>query len=219
MNIFIDIETIPGQAPGLLDDFRAAVKAPGQYTKPESIQKWLDENRESEARAQWLKTSFDGAVGQIVAISYATDLEGSTEFVTDLDPASENDLLQSVWTKLEELADNERVCIVGHNIIGFDIPFLWKRSIVHQARPPLWFPRNPKPWNDYVFDTMCEWDLDKRISMDNLCKALGIPGKGDISGADVWPMIQEGKFEEVARYCMADVNRTRKIHRAMTFQS
>lgn len=217
MNLFIDIETIPG--PGLLDEYKAAVKAPGQYSKPESIQKWLDDNRDQVAESEWLKTSFDGAVGQIVCISWACDLmgEGETHFVNDLEPGSERDLLNAVWDRLVEVVGKGKPRIVGHNVAAFDIPFIWKRSIVYGARPPLWFPRNPKPWAETVFDTMHQWDGEKRISMDNLCKALGIPGKGEISGADVWPMIKEGKFEEVAKYCQDDVNRTRSIFERMNF--
>ena len=217
MNLFLDIETIPSQSPQLLEDLRAAVKAPGQYSKPESIQKWLEDNREAVAQADLLKTSFDGAYGQIVAISWATDLEGETEFVQDLDLESEKGLLNSIWDRLVEVVKKNKPVIVGHNVAAFDIPFLWKRSIVHQTRPPIWFPRNPKPWSDSVFDTMHQWDGEKRISMDNLCKALGIPGKGEVTGADVWPMAQAGKFEEIARYCQDDVNRTREIYKRMTF--
>ena len=54
-------------------------------------------------------------------------------------------------------------------------------------------------------------------SMDRLCRLLGIPGKGDISGADVWPMVKAGKLAEVAEYCRGDVERTRALYNRMTF--
>lgn len=43
MNIYFDLETIPGQAPGLLEEFAKKVTAPAQYKKPESIAEWLKE--------------------------------------------------------------------------------------------------------------------------------------------------------------------------------
>lgn len=54
--------------------------------------------------------------------------------------------------------------------------------------------------------------------MDRLCRVLGIPGKGDgPSGADVWPMVQAGKLDEVTAYCRADVERTRSLYQRLTF--
>jgi predicted PolB exonuclease-like 3'-5' exonuclease len=66
---------------------------------------------------------------------------------------------------------------------------------------------------------MVQWDSQQRAggSMDRLCRLLGIPGKGDISGADVWPMVQSGRIQEVAKYCRDDVERTRAMHKRMTF--
>ena len=71
--VFFDIETIPCQLPGVLDEFKAAVTAPAQYKKPESIAEWLKENRDSEGEAAWLKTSFDGGMGHVVCIGLAVD--------------------------------------------------------------------------------------------------------------------------------------------------
>ena len=60
--------------------------------------------------------------------------------------------------------------------------------------------------------------MKDRISMDRLCKILGIPGKGDgPTGADVWPMVQAGRIDEVGEYCRQDVSRTREIHKRLTF--
>jgi hypothetical protein len=40
-----------------------------------------------------------------------------------------------------------------------------------------------------------------------------------MDGSMVWPMVQEGKFDEVANYCMSDVEAVRAIHKRMTFQT
>lgn len=211
--IFIDIETIPGQHEGLLDEYRAAVKAPGNYSKPESIKAWLDENREAIAQAEWQKTALDGAVGQIVCISWASHIEGQTHFVTSTDLVDEKEMLYTFWSDMNDREDT----IGGHNVASFDIPFLWARSIIHNVRPPAWFPRNPKPWYPEVYDTMHQWNPDKRISLDRLAKALGLPGKTG-KGSDVWPMVQEGKWDDIAAYCMADVNLTLAVYDRMTFK-
>jgi predicted PolB exonuclease-like 3'-5' exonuclease len=111
------------------------------------------------------------------------------------------------------------VTLVGHNAIGFDIPFLWKRAMILGVKPPREFPRSPKPWGESVIDTMLLWDSQQRAggSMDRICRLLGIPGKGDMDGSMVWPMYQAGRLTEIAHYCKGDVERTRSMHRRMTF--
>jgi predicted PolB exonuclease-like 3'-5' exonuclease len=214
---YFDIETVPAQDPAIRAELRAAVTAPGNYSKPESIQKWLDENRDAVGDEQWLKTSFDGGVGQCVCIGYALGADAPQTFsVGDLHPNTEASMLAGFF---EVLGSARHVQLVGHNIAGFDIPFLWKRAMVLGVKPSFNFPRNPKPWSELICDTLTLWDSQQRAggSMDRLCKLMGIPGKGDFSGADVWPAIERGEFERVAAYCRDDVERTRAMHRRMTF--
>jgi hypothetical protein len=223
-NIFLDIETIPCQRADIKADLLAAVKAPATYKKPESIDAWLAENREAEAEAALLKTSFDGGLGQIVCLSWAMD-EGDTRclIVSDLSPESERALLE-VWIQdMDELRKKRNYNaprFIGHNVAGFDLPFVWKRCVVLGLRPPAWLPHHPKPWGGEVFDTMTEWaGLKDRISLDRLCKVLGLPGKDDMTGADVWPYVQAGRLDEVAEYCRQDVRRVREIYQRMTFSN
>ena len=219
--IFFDIETIPSQLPGMRDEYIAAVSAPAKYSKPESIAEWLAANREAEGEAAWLKTSFDGGVGHVVCIGMAVGDEPATSYQVPADYCGSRDgertILQAFFGHLDHIG---RGVLVGHNVIGFDLPFIWKRCMVLGVRPPGWFPRNPSKYSsETVRDTMMLWDQDQRAggSMDRICKLLGIPGKGDISGADVWPMVKAGDIEGVAEYCRADVERTRAMFHRMTF--
>lgn len=219
--IFFDIETIPSQLPGVRDEFIAAVQAPSKFSKPESIAKWLRENREAEGEAAWLKTSFDGGLGHVVCIGLAVDNEPARSYQVPADAyGNRNHEAELLINFFSDLTDTGRSVLVGHNIIGFDLPFLWKRCMVLGIKPPQWFPRNPSKYSsEMVRDTMLLWDQEQRagVSMDRLCKLLGIPGKGDISGADVWPMVEAGDIEGVAEYCRADVERTRLMFKRMTF--
>ena len=242
MNIFFDIETIPVQDADQIDalkqeleakreEAKAAVKAPGNYKKPEAIEAFVNDARaaidaEHEATVQQAieRTSFDGGLGQIVCIAWAVDdAPPRVVRVTDLSRNAETDMLAGFFAALKKEhigTHGTRPCLIGHNSNAFDIPFIWKRATVLGIRPPLWFPRDPKPWGDSTFDTMTAWSGHKdRISMDRLCRVLGIPGKGGISGADVWPMVQAGRIKEVADYCADDVQRTRAIWRRMNFVS
>jgi len=221
--IYFDIETIPSQLPGVLDEFKAAVTAPGTYKKPESIAEWLRENRDSEGEAAWLKTSFDGGMGHVVCIGLAVQDGPAVSYQLPADGYCTN--LRNEETRVlqdffSHLTDAGHSVLVGHNIIGFDLPFLWKRCMVLGVKPPLWFPRNPSKYSsEMVRDTMNLWDMEQRAggSMDRICRLLGIPGKGDVSGADVWPMVKAGDVEAVAAYCRGDVERTRAMFKRMTF--
>lgn len=222
MNIYFDIETIPCQLAGIKEELAAAVTAPAQFKKPESIAEWLRDNREAEAEQAWLKTSFDGGLGQICCIGWAID-DGApmSRNVTSSDSAEEADMLRNWFhslTSARHIAD--RQVFIGHNSNGFDIPFIWKRSIVLGVKPPIWFPRDPKPWAESTFDTMISWNgigAKAGGSMDRICKILGIPGKEGMDGSQVWPAFQEGRHDEIAAYCRDDVARTRAMHLRMTF--
>lgn len=225
MNIYLDIETIPDQSPGARERIATKMKPPGTLKKAETIAQWERDDKPAAVEEAWLKTSFDGTYGQVISICWATD-HGDTSglVVPDLSAKSEAALLEVFWSDMRKLASGTsgtKPVIVGHNHVAFDLPFLWKRSVIRQQRPPLWWPKAPKPWSDAVFDTMTQWAGDReRISMDALCEALGIEGKGEgPTGADVWPMVQAGKLDAVAAYCRADVERTRAMHKRLTFST
>lgn len=222
MNITFDIETIPSQSAEVKDLILASVSPPGQYKKPESIAEWMRENGEAEAESQWLKTSFDGGLGQIVCIGFAmNDSEPVSFGVEETSLAAEKDMLQTFFANLGSLyrSSGTRPVLIGHNHVNFDIPFIWKRAMIHGVRPPFWFPRDPKPWGENVFDTMTQWSGSKgSIKLDTLAKLFGLKGKDGMTGSDVWPAIKAGAFQSVAEYCRDDVELTRAIFRRMTFE-
>jgi predicted PolB exonuclease-like 3'-5' exonuclease len=222
MNIYFDIETIPCQSAGVRDDFLASVRPPAVYKKPESIAAWLAENREAEGEQAWLQTSFDGGLGQVVAIAWAVDeADPHCLHVEDLTLKGESDLLACWFREMGRMhsTSGTRPVLVGHNIVGFDLPFLWKRAMIHRVRPPAWFPRHPKPWAESIEDTMYLWDSEQRkgAGLDRICKLMGLAGKDGISGADVWPMVRAGRIKDVAKYCLGDVRAVRSIHHRMHF--
>lgn len=217
---YFDIETIPAQDPAIKAEIAASITAPAQFKKADSIAEWLAQNRDSEAEAQWLKTSFDGGVGHVCVIGLAVDDDAPISYaVGDLSRTDEIAVLENFFSHLTDVGHCQ---LIGHNSISFDMPFLWKRAMVLGVKPPFNFPRNPKPWSELVADTMLLWDANQRAggSMDRICRLMGIAGKGDFGGADVWPEIRDnGKagIAKVAEYCRADVERTRAMFKRMTF--
>jgi hypothetical protein len=108
--------------------------------------------------------------------------------------------------------------IVGHNILGFDLPFIFQRCLVNNI--------NVQPFIDLsefrvrgVFDTMHHWWLGSKrtISLDDIAWALGIESSktAEAEGSKVFEMYQADKLAEIREYCLNDVRVTRKIYERM----
>ena len=90
--------------------------------------------------------------------------------------------------------------IVGHNIRGFDLPILKNALDCHYAGVLLGM-KEP-----IVLDTA--WSLRKisgnRIPLDEVCKATFGEGKVSIKSIDAPIAWREGRYDEVAKYCLED---------------
>lgn len=218
MNLFLDIETIPSQSWEVHARIAETITCPGNISKPESIAAWATEKKPALVKEAIAKTSFDGAYGHVVCIGWATD-DGNVSITYADSVEKEASTLASFVDRAERTVAGGRAfnpTIIGHNVVNFDIRFLWQRAIVLGVRMPSWFPRDPKPWGNDVFDTMTAFaGARNTIGMDRLCQALGMEGKGEIDGSMVAGLWTSGQFETIAEYCEADVERTREIYRRM----
>ena len=215
--IYIDIETIPGQADWIKEESFSTVSPPGQYKKQESIDKWMEENGEQAKEEVWRKTGLNGSRGEIICIAWAVN-DGDIESVHRDLGGSEADLLRGFYAMLNASMDSQWV---GHYISGFDLRFIWQRSVINKVKPSINIPYDAKPWGREVFDTKIEWDGVKSSgfgSLDSVCKALGYDGKGDIDGSKVWDYVKDGRIDEVVDYCKDDVEKARLLHKRMTFE-
>lgn len=225
MKIIFDIETLPTNDPEVIADLAETIKAPATYKKPESIAQWMEENKEAALQDLVAKTSFSGLHGSIACICYTID--DSEVFSVD-SRASEKRMLEDFYSHIYDATSTvahhgvvEGSCtFVGHNVVGFDLPFLKHRSLILGVKPPASFIKafSARPWDSVVADTMLMWSSDphKRGSMDRLCKAFGFPGKGDFDGSMVaatWPVDPE----KVIEYCKDDVRRTAMLHDRLSF--
>jgi DNA polymerase elongation subunit (family B) len=204
MKLFLDIETLP---------------APGD--KIEIIKQLWEESRKKNGSAIskgfndfdtfFRNTSFQGEFGRIFCIGYAVDSEPASSLDGD-----EKEILRKFWS----LAKNATL-FIGHNVMDFDLKFIYKRSIILGVQPSkdLSFARyrsNP------IFDTMCEWEKwgGKGVGLHRLCLALGLtsPKEKGIDGSKVYDYFLAGKGSEIIEYCKRDVEATRKVYKRMIFE-
>jgi len=163
------------------------------------------------------KTALDGTFGEIVVIGVAINDEAPVLFYReDWQSADrEADILARFNDFLREKANkcNTVPQFIGHNITKFDGRFIFQRSVINAVKPYYTTSRHN------IYDTMTEWaGYGGTVSLDKLCKVLGVEQKGDIDGSKVWQYVQDGKIAEVAEYCAKDVERVRQIYKRMTFE-
>ena len=140
---------------------------------------------------------------------------GAVEFIACVD---ETELLTTFWDVAKRY---ER--IVTFNGRGFDVPFLYLRSAL------LSVPISRKDWLGYRFATEPHCDLAeqltfysvsgrdgaaRRFNLDFYCKAFGLesPKSQGVSGLDVSRLLQEGRFRDIAEYCLRDVRATVQLY-------
>ncbi|GGD43894.1 hypothetical protein [Aureimonas glaciei] len=229
-HIFIDIETIESDRESILAYIASIISPPGTYKKADSIAKWDVEERPGATAKAIADTAFDGGCGRLAAVSLAigdgpvlsaTSVKQATDDApAAYDVATEKKIILRLFAACERVyAELGRPpTIVGHNVLGFDIRWIWKRALVLGIRPPSWWPVDAKPWQpERVFDTMTYWEgVGGRISQDRLCLALDLPLKGEFDGSMVGAAWKAGEFEKIRSYNARDVETVRSIWKKLT---
>lgn len=141
---------------------------------------------------------------------------GPVEFVPFADEA---ELLTAFWDVAKHYDS-----VVTFNGRGFDVPFIYLRSALLNV------PISRKDWLGYRFATEPHCDLAeqftfynvsgregaaKRFNLDFYCKAFGVesPKSHGVTGMDVNTLMAEGRFRDIAEYCIRDVRATVELYR------
>lgn len=132
--------------------------------------------------------------------------------------ADEAELLGAFWEVGKKYEH-----VVTFNGRGFDVPFIYLRSAVLNV------PITRKDWLGYRFQTEPHCDLAeqftfygvsgregaaRRFNLDFYCKAFGIesPKSHGVTGLDVNRLLAEGRYRDIAEYCLRDVQATLELY-------
>ena len=231
---YLDIETVPGQSDATREAIMSviaeecgAVQAPANYKDPAKITEFISTEKTRIINSfsdRYRKTALNGTQGEVLCIAWAFGDAPVNHRIRKLE-SSEREFLCDAWEAiLDDWSAHDQggdTIWVGHNIRDFDIRFLFQRSVILGAIPGLTMPVDVGTTTSLIFDTMTRWaGWGNRISLDKLCAALGIPGKKSEDGIDgsmIYDLALAGEYDRIARYCVHDVERVRRIHKRMTF--
>ena len=209
--VYLDLETCPADP----DTFVADVSAPSNYKDPEKIAAYIAE-AQREAHG---KTSFDVHRGRLLcaAVAVGDDKPTVAYDATLSNPGAILDLMADACAHAAENGRG-RFTVCGHNIAGFDVPWLWRLAVKHRHRLARILPY--RKWGDGLADTMLMWSATNptdKVRLDTIARFLGYAGKEDgMSGAEVWPAYLRGEHDRIQHYCAKDVEMVRSIYLRMT---
>ncbi|AGW13777.1 hypothetical protein DGI_2003 [Megalodesulfovibrio gigas DSM 1382 = ATCC 19364] len=218
----MDIETIPGPIPPVLD--LDNIKVPKTHKKPEAIKEYIESKRaelEAGKDDEWAKQALHLAQAQIVCIGWAVN-DGPVKTVVAPPPTpadnpriDERAVLTAFVRDLQAMGrfEDPKIIWVGHNFASFDAPRLllraWKYGLY-------WLPEHlhADRYKSNIDDTMemargGAWK--DFVKLDDLAAFFGLPVKTS-HGSEVWGMWKEGRRQELADYCAHDVALTRAVH-------
>ena len=246
MEICIDIETLRAPKTyldDLIKESKTNFKAPSTLSKSQAAQdlgltddkeikftskddmiaRWVselaDKKAEPMAVEQWKKTSFNPELSPIACISIKTQFTTADFYTSEF--VNEGEMLEQFHDAINSMthangAQISKPYFIGHNIGKFDLPFIYKRSVINNVKPCSGVKWIDGRHGQHHFCTMLAWaGFGNRISADNLCKLLGITGKGDMDGSKVYDEWQKNP-QKVIEYCADDVRMVSELHKRLT---
>ncbi|PKN83356.1 MAG: hypothetical protein CVU46_17200 [Chloroflexi bacterium HGW-Chloroflexi-8] len=188
--LIFDIETIAN-----LDTLRYAPEpeAPGNLKDPEKIAKAIEEKRQDQID----RAALDPDYGEIVTIGFSTSPKGEIQVLH----GDEKLMLEKFWNVFDDCSGR----CVGYNILGFDLPYLLRRSMAVGVRPII-LPILAKYRTDPVTDLMgilYNWNPAK--SLKQVAKIYQLPIEcPEVDGSKVGSL----PLEEIIKYQISDVKLT-----------
>ena len=193
-------------------------------SKDDMISRWEKELAESKAESvandKWEKTSFDPTVAPIACICISYYINGSCyqnsfdliNFDGEFRMLTEfHDCIDSICSEHGSVIHKPN--FIGHYINKFDLPFIWKRSVINNVKTCKGVKWIDAKHGYNCYDTMTAWSgYGNSISADSLCGLLGIKGKTEgMDGSKVYDTWQTDP-QKVIEYCHADVAMVKEIH-------
>lgn len=160
-------------------------------------------------------------VGPLAGMHLDGMTQNESEHVFGIDADGNEELERKALTEFLRLLkdfDPDIDELVGHNLLGFDLPFVFQRCLINEI--PV------RPFIDLaefhvrgVYDTMHHWWLGAKrfVSLDDIAWSLGIESSktAEAEGSKVFEMYAADKLAAIREYNLNDVRVTRKVYERM----
>ncbi len=236
MDVLIDIETLPDlgmPTPERIELARATRLKAYPRSKPETIDKWLDEPGNTEAT--WLRTSVQRLRLRVLTVAMAVDMPNATGATVVLSAEYPREPITTAEADAIERGLMERVAVhlgtlgvfglghgrprwVSYNGNGFDFPALAARAVKYGLKD-LGEALPTDKWGKDSLDLAIAWKgTDYRGQMDRLTdvvRYLGGAVQGGIDGAGVYDAWRDARMPQIEAHCHADIADLRYVLDAM----
>ncbi len=200
--LVFDIETRVDK--GLLRETRYRGQ---QISDAEAYDRFREEiQRESEGRGDFMPLSYQVpvsiALGMVDPQYVLTGVE-----VLRADQRSTEAIVRDFWERLEAFDGT----LVSFNGRGFDLPVLELYALRAGLAVPRYFTdrdgfRARHGRHLDLYDFLTNGGVSRlRGGFDLVTRLIGLPGKSDITGADVQLLWEASRFDDIHRYCRRDV--------------
>jgi hypothetical protein len=206
---YYDIETIPkGDKP---TDEELKDLVPKNYKKEESIQKWINTNREEIYK----KRALDSLEGRLVSIGIAVDDNASEPSRVKIIPYHEDEkfMIDQLAKFIIEQEGYPSYGWVGKNNKEFDHVWLMHRFMKYGFKRLL-IDLPSEGRDDRIKDIQDKFAFTgwkQHWKMDKMCEFLGINDNNDEKGNRVYDMFIKGDFEGIYFHNREDVVKNYKI--------
>lgn len=202
--LVFDIETVPDVATG-----RQLYASLAQLSDDDALTA-LIALREAEAGNSFMRQPLH----KIACLSFLWVADDKFHLKSlSLNEHSEDEILRIFFRAFDK---NPAPILVSWNGSGFDLPVIMYRALHHKLSAPKLFNNQNKygymsRYSDAhsdMMDKLALYNSYNRQKLDTVAAVCGIAGKGDLDGSQVVPMVQQGQWDKLCRYCESDVLNT-----------
>jgi hypothetical protein len=199
--LFFDIET---EANKDALKYLKTPAAPSNWKDPDKIKAYIDEKQQEQIE----RAALDADFGKIVALGFRTGEFDMTFSWLETDGFTETEIIYHFWSMYAK----ERGQSCGYNIIGFDLPYLMRRSFDLGIKPSI-IPNLAKYRTSPTLDLMMvlyNWSGFKGLKF--VADRYGIPNPlPELDGSQVATM----DSATLKAYVENDVNMVYHLYRKM----
>ncbi len=207
--LVFDIETVPDTA-GL----RRARDVPADLSDA-GVLDWYAQQRRAQTGSEFLPLHLQ----KVVAIACALRDRAGFKIASVGNPEDgEPELIRRFFDLVDKLVPQ----LVSWNGGGFDLPVLNHRALIHGVTAAKFWEWGDDDrdfrYNSYLgryhtrhldlMDVLAMYQPRASAGLDAMARLCGFPGKLGMDGSEVHAAVQQGRLDQVRRYCETDVMNT-----------